>query len=120
MFVRLDDSLGQGEILAFVAPLVGAAIQAGGAVGASLITADAVKYQAKQAAQTQRMLALSQEKIALEQVKAELESTKLTQAGETERTQAVAGTVTSSVGPVVLTVTVLGLAAIAVYVMVKE
>lgn len=75
-----EDRDGLGFIVAIsaaAAPVIGAAFQAGGAIGAAMISADASKYAVRQ--QTKADL-----QIALARAKSELEMTKATTSAQVE------------------------------------
>lgn len=90
MFHRVDSALGQFEI-------IGAAIQAAGAIGGAFITADATKYAAKQQAKAMLMVELARQKAELEAQRAQLEASSVAQIQETERTQASSKTITFAI-----------------------
>lgn len=110
MFRRVEDvSLGQFE-------LIGAAIQAVGAIGGAFITADATKYAAKQQAKAALMVTLAQQKAELEAQRAQLEAANVAQVSETERAQVSAKTITAGI----VAFTLVALAGAAVYVATQD
>jgi len=73
--------LGDGGIFG----LIGSAVQAAGAVGSSVITADAQKYAAKQAATAQIQQALAEQRALLAQEEAAAQQAQI--AGENQVTE---------------------------------
>ena len=66
--------LAEFNLIQGVATIAGAAFQAGGAVGAALISADAQKYAVRQQTKSEMMIALARAKSELEQTKATVQA----------------------------------------------
>lgn len=116
--------LGQFGVLQAVATVTGAAFQAGGAVGAALISADAQKYAVKQQTKSEMQIALARAKADLEIAKATVESnveiakeTTKQRAVESEASTQQVRDVSTGVVPVL---GILGIGALAAWIVLKD
>jgi len=123
-----DDGLAQDfSVLQAVTSITSAAITAGGTIGAAAINADATKYAVNAQTKANLTVALANENAALEQAKATLEAQKAAAAAQqataeqtTEQVQIAGRTTTQATASLVPVITILGLAGIAAFVILKK